>query len=232
MSAIKSHRPLIETPVLYSFRRCPYAMRARMLLYISKRKIELRDILLKDKPEHMLSKSPKATVPVLVLETGDVLEESLDIMMWAISLGDPLNLYPADAVRRGAIDALISENDGPFKTSLDRYKYHVRFPENSKGDYRAEGEKFLSKLEERLISQRYLMGDDITLADIAIFPFIRQFANSDREWFDTANYPALQKWLDSWVTSDDYLHIMKKRPIWQVGAAPCYFPALLAAEEI
>ncbi|MEH6475998.1 MAG: glutathione S-transferase [Sneathiella sp.] len=232
MSAIKSHPPLIETPVLYSFRRCPYAMRARMLLLASKLKIELRDILLKDKPEHMLRKSPKATVPVLVLETGDVLEESLDIMMWAISLGDPLNLYPADVALRDAIDALISENDGPFKTSLDRYKYHVRFPENAKEDYRVEGEKFLRKLEERLVRHPYLMGGDITLADIAIFPFIRQFANSDRDWFDTANYPALQKWLDSWVTSDDYLHIMKKRPIWQVDATPCYFPSLLADGKI
>ncbi|MBL4667357.1 MAG: glutathione S-transferase [Sneathiella sp.] len=219
-----------ETPVLYSFRRCPYAMRARMVLLASGQKIELRDVLLKDKPAHMIAMSPKATVPVLILETGQVLEESLDIMMWAILANDPLNLYPADSAAQNAINILIAENDGPFKTSLDRYKYHIRFPESSRDEYRAEGEKFLQKLETLLKSQTYLMGEDASLADMAIFPFIRQFANSDRDWFDKADYPALQKWLRYWVSSESYLHIMKKRPIWSDDVVPCYFPDLILVD--
>ena len=189
-------------------------------------KIELRDILLKDKPIPMIEASPKATVPVLVLKAGHVLEESLDIMLWAISSNDPLDLYPEDSVVQSEINALIAENDGPFKTSLDHYKYHVRFPEHSKEYYRSAGEQFLKKLEARLQKNTYLLGRKTTLADMAIFPFIRQFANSDREWFDTANYPALQQWLHNWTASRDYLHIMKKRPVWHPDAKPCYFPAL------
>lgn len=217
-----------ETPTLYSFRRCPYAMRARMVLLSSGLKIELRDILLKDKPLPMIEASPKATVPVLILEKERILEESLDIMLWAISVSDPLDLYPEDSVARTEIDALIAENDGPFKTTLDQYKYHVRFPEHSKEYYRSVGEQFLEKLEARLQQNAYLMGDNATLADVAIFPFIRQFANSDRDWFDAANYPALQQWLHTWTASEDYLHIMKKRPVWHPEAKPCYFPALTA----
>jgi len=215
-----------QPAVLYSFRRCPYAMRARMVVLTSKLKIELRDILLKDKPAQMVAASPKGTVPVLILEDGRVLEESLDIMLWAVSLNDPLSLYPDDDPTRFTIDELIAENDGPFKSALDQYKYHVRFPENSKENYRSEGEVFLAKLNERLREHPYLMGTQASLADIAIFPFIRQFANSDRDWFDASPYPNLHKWLNTWTTSEDYLNIMKKRPIWNEEAAPCYFPSL------
>ncbi len=202
-------------------------MRTRMVLAASGLCVELRDILLKDKPAEMLAASPKATVPVLVCSDGNVLEESRDIMEWALENSDPKNWYPNDVALGREIKALIDENDGPFKSALDRYKYHVRFPENSKDDYRKEGEEFLLSLDKRLSQNAYLMGDKPTLADIAIFPFVRQFANSDREWFDSAPYSALQKWLDNWTSSELFHHIMKKRTLWKPGSQGPLFPKLL-----
>lgn len=209
-------------PVLYSFRRCPYAMRARMAIANSGTEVELRDILLKDKPDDMIAHSPKATVPVLKDLDGTVLEESLDIMHWALQQSDPDNwLSP---MRINAIHELVEENDGPFKNTLDRYKYHVRFPEGHRDDYRKQGEKFLQKLEDRLSGSEYLMGDSLSFADIAIFPFIRQFANSDRSWFDAAPYPELQAWLETRINSPLFIQIMKKRNIWKPGSIGPVFP--------
>ncbi len=219
----KSQNPY---PVLYSFRRCPYAMRARMVILASGLQVELRDILLKDKPAEMVAASPKATVPVLVEPDGTVLEESLDILFWALSQSDPENWLPANDALQQDIRDLIDENDGPFKSALDHYKYHIRFPEKSREEYRSEGEAFLAKLETRLSRHAYLTGPEPTCADVAIFPFIRQFANSDRTWFDQAPYPALQAWLERWLSSDRFVTIMKKRPLWKVGeTGPC-FPEL------
>jgi len=212
--------------VIYSFRRCPYAMRARMAVHASGQNVELRDILLKDKPDEMIEASPKATVPVLVLGDGTVIDESLDVVHWALQENDPENWYPAYPAARQKMEALIAENDGPFKTALDRYKYHVRFPEADKEDYRAEGEKFLAKLDEKLRGAPYLFGDQPTYADICIFPFIRQFANSDRAWFDQAPYPNLQRWLEAWIKSDRFKAIMKKQPLWKDGGDPIFFPDL------
>jgi len=188
--------------------------------------LELRDILLKDKPIEMTTMSPKATVPVLILPNGDVLEESLDIMLWAVEQADPDNWLPQNPDTRHEIMDLIEENDGPFKWALDRYKYHVRFPEKTREEYRIHAEIFLSKLEERLLAHSFLISNNPSLADVAIFPFIRQFANSDRLWFEQAPYPALQKWLSNWTTSKSFLHIMKKRPIWETGLRGPFFPAL------
>lgn len=207
-------------------------MRARMMIHSSGQQVELRDIPLKDKPEDMLAASPKATVPVLVLTDGAVLEESRDIMAWAIQQNDPENLLPNIPSIRSDVAELLDENDGAFKSALDRYKYHVRFPEKSREEYRSEGERFLQKLDNRLTHHRYLAGSEATVADVGIFPFIRQFANSDRHWFDNAPYPKLQKWLEQWVKSDAFVHIMKKRPIWETGKPPCFFPSLLATREI
>ncbi len=218
-------------PVLYSFRRCPYAMRARMAITASGLNVELRDILLKDKPEEMISASPKATVPVLVTNDGQILEESLDILYWGLEQSDPECWLPEDGEQLREIKNLIAENDGPFKSALDRYKYHVRFPEKSREDYRQEGENFLAKLENRLAQGNFLMGEAPTVADIAIFPFIRQFANSDRNWFDTAPYPALQQWLEYWLRSEIFLHIMKKRPLWQSGLTGPIFPDLTLSDS-
>ncbi|MEP3247581.1 MAG: glutathione S-transferase [Sneathiella sp.] len=231
MSPIPAPNMRADIPVLYSFRRCPYAMRARMAIAVSGLTVELRDILLKDKPDEMVSASPKATVPVLVTGDGQILEESLDILHWGLQQSDPEGWLPEDEEQLRDIKNLIAENDGPFKSALDRYKYHVRFPERGREDYRQEGETFLAKLEARLAQGRFLMGETPTVADIAIFPFIRQFANSDSDWFYAAPYPALQKWLTSWLGSEIFLHIMKKRPIWQPGLTGPFFPDLTFSDS-
>ncbi len=186
--------------------------------------VELRDILLKDKPADMTAASPKATVPVLKTAEGQVLEESLDIMNWALAQRDPENWLPEDPSLRAKINSLIEQNDLPFKESLDRYKYHVRFPERSREEYRSECEQFLTFLESLLAEHKYLISTDITYADIAIFPFIRQFANSDRNWFDQAPYPRLQQWLEKLTTSERFLRIMRKNPIWKEGTSGIPFP--------
>ncbi|MBL4906199.1 MAG: glutathione S-transferase [Sneathiella sp.] len=230
MAPLDTRITLQKHAVLYSFRRCPYAMRARVTLHSSGQPVELRDILLKDKPAQMLDASPKATVPVLILEDGTVLDESRDIMYWAVSEFDPQNWYPENPKLRTEINRLIDENDGPFKSALDRYKYHVRFPENSRQEYRRDGEKFLMALDTRLLKHDFLVLNTATLADVAIFPFVRQFANSDRAWFDQSPYTALQKWLDNWTTSDTFKHLMKKRNIWKPDTHGPLFPDLIEDE--
>jgi len=201
-----------------------------MAIHSSTLAVELRDVLLKDKPVSMLEASPKGTVPVLVLDDGTVIDESLDILFWALEASDPDHLLEKTAFPRSELEALIAENDGPFKTALDRYKYHVRFPEQSREDYRAQGEEFLQKLETLLSKQKFLLGDQASAADFAIFPFVRQFANSDRDWFDSAPYPRLQRWLDYWVSSAAFKHIMKKRPLWSSGETGPVFPELELSE--
>ena len=197
-----------------------------MAVLSSEQEVELRDILLKDKPASMIEASPKATVPVLVLPDDTVIDESLDVVHWALRANDPNGWYPDKPEDRSAMEALIAENDGPFKSALDKYKYHVRFPEMEKEDYRQEGEKFLKKLDDMLETQDYLFGNQPTYADICIFPFVRQFANSDLAWFENAPYPHLQKWLSHWVESDLFKTIMKKQPIWQKDAPPLFFGTL------
>ncbi|GLQ05518.1 glutathione S-transferase [Sneathiella chinensis] len=224
MSASFSSPSPDTLPVLYSFRRCPYAMRARLALAYSGEAVELRDILLKDKPAEMIAASPKATVPVLVLQDGTVIEESIDIVWWALGRSDPMGWLPDDGELRSEAHALIQENDGPFKSALDKYKYFVRFPEKSQTDYRQSGEEFLAELERRLEKQAFLLGDRFSVADAAIFPFIRQFANSDRDWFKSAPYPKLQQWLEARTSSDGFSYIMKKRPIWQPDTPGILFP--------
>lgn len=185
-------------------------MRARMALKIAGMAVNIREISLKDKPADLLQVSPKGTVPVLVLPNGQVFEQSLDIMRWALAINDPAAWLAADA--SSTLD-LIAENDGSFKQALDKYKYAIRFPEQPAQDYRAQGEVFLRKLESRLEQTTFLAGDTLTLADIAIFPFIRQFAGVDAAWFATADYPKLKVWLRCLVESPLFLAIMEKQPI-------------------
>ncbi|HSH54313.1 MAG TPA: glutathione S-transferase [Methylotenera sp.] len=201
----------MTVPILYSYRRCPYAMRARMALKYAGIAVEIREISLKDKPQSMLNVSPKATVPVLVLADGTVLEESLDIMHWALQQNDKSNWLSADSERS---QALIAENDGSFKQALDKYKYAIRFPEQAAETYREQGEVFLRKLESLLSESKFLLADHISLADIAIFPFIRQFSSVDTAWFETARYPKLQIWLKGLVESELFLSIMEKQPTY------------------
>lgn len=207
-------------PVLYSFRRCPYAMRARMALMLNQVTVEIREIILKNKPQAMLIASPKGTVPVLIKPSGEVIDESIDIINFSIneSLSPVLNL-PNKAQL-----TLIQTNDTTFKSNLDKYKYSDRFPEFTQQEYRQQGEVFLQTLEDMLSNQLYLFGDTFTYADIAIFPFIRQFAHVDKSWFEQANYPHVQRWLNEFLVSSAFVTVMKKLPLWQEGDAVTYFP--------
>ena len=209
----------MSAPILYSFRRCPYAMRARMALMASGQSVRLREVVLRDKPLEMLEASPKGTVPVLILEDGTVIDESLDVMAWALSQNDPGGWLAADG------EALIAEADGPFKKALDRYKYPNRYEDEGvdKLEQRAKGREFLAKLDGILKDQTYLLGDAISKADIAIFPFVRQFANTDRPWFDAEPLPHLQRWLAAHLESELFQSIMKKYPQWRTGEADVEF---------
>lgn len=207
-------------PVLYSFRRCPYAMRARMALLYSSINLELREVLLKDKPPAMLAASPKGTVPVLQLPDSEVLDQSRDIMHWALAIDDPQQWLNEELL--DSINQLIDYNDNQFKSHLDQYKYWERFPAESQNFYRAQGEIFLKLLEEHLCRQRYLLANSISMADIALFPFIRQFAFVDKDWFDRSPYPKLQIWLQEFLESPLFLAAMKKLPPWQKGDSPVY----------
>ena len=212
-------------PVLYSFRRCPYAMRARMALACSQVAVELREVVLREMPAAMLACSPKATVPVLVFADDAVLEESRDIMDWALSGNDPENWMPAAGSEDYAVAKhLIDENDDSFKQQLDRYKYAERHPEHPVEYYREQGGSFLKQLDERLIRNTWLLGERISVADVAIFPFVRQFAHVDKLWFDRLPWSHLQQWLDTLLQSDLFASVMQKYPQWQEGDAPTRFP--------
>ncbi len=181
-------------------------MRARMALKMAEIEVEIREISLRDKPAHMLQVSPKGTVPVLVLQDETVIEESLEIMLFALqkhALGGNL-----DAASR----ALIVENDSSFKQALDRYKYPERYPEKFQTEYRAQGEVFLKKLENLLEQNHYLLKATLGLADVAIFPFVRQFAAVDAAWFEGAPYSRLRIWLNDWLDSELFKSVMTKHP--------------------
>jgi len=198
-------------PILYSYRRCPYAMRARMALRYSNITVDIHEVSLKHKPALMLSVSPKATVPVLVLNDGKVIEQSLDIMQWALSQQDVDDwLLNNQAGLFSKAQVLITENDTSFKQELDRYKYAVRFPEKPPQAYRIEGEIFLQKLEDLLSKYQHLLRDEVSIADIAIFPFIRQFRGVDEIWFEQAPYPKVREWLAQLVNSTLFTNIMQK----------------------
>ena len=188
--------------VLYSFRRCPYAMRARMALRYSGVPLSIVEVSLKAKPAEMLALSPKGTVPVLACADGRVIEQSLDIMHWALAQHDPDHWLHAGG------EALIEENDTTFKTHLDRYKYAIRYPENPMEHYRAQGAIFLQRLEDLLTETPYLCGPALSLADVALAPFVRQFAHVDRDWFTQAPYPQLQAWLEQFLASELFIAVM------------------------
>ena len=181
---------------------------------------QLREVLLNNKPRAMILISPKATVPVLQLETGDVIDQSLDIMVWALEKKDPdFWLTPEIGKLCNMLD-LISEADTDFKFNLDRYKYPSRFGGVDPEFYRNEGEAFLGTLENFLEKNSYLFGRRASLADYAIFPFVRQFANTDRLWFDQSRYNSLQRWLNVIMENEYFLSIMRKHPVWKSGDPP------------
>lgn len=203
-------------PILYSFRRCPFAIRARMTLAYAGVDLEIREVLLKDKPKSMLLASPKATVPVLVLADGTTIDESIEVMRWALKQNDADQWWRKEL--QGLSEKLINECDFDFKKHLDHYKYADRYPEHSQLFYRNQAEVFLKRLEERLCCQRFLADAQLSIADVAIFPFIRQFAMVDKPWFDGAPYPRLQTWLEWFLQSELFLNVMTKYPVWQEAA--------------
>ena len=198
-------------PILYSFRRCPYAIRARMAIAYASINVELREVSLAKKPNEMLSISSKGTVPVLQL-SDSVIDESLEVMSWALEQFDPDNWLALDSQQEQS--SLIDKNDSEFKDWLDQYKYWDRFPEQSQQHYRVNAEKFVSNLELRLQKNTYLFGDKLCMADIAIFPFIRQFAFVDKPWFDQSNYPSVRRWLNEILQSELFNQVMKKQAFW------------------
>jgi len=213
--------PVAALPILYTFRRCPYAMRARLAIAASGVSVEHREIALRNKPQAMLDISPKGTVPVLQLVDGRVIEQSLDIMLWALALNDPQQWLQGEKSLPDAAKALIDTNDGPFKFWLDRYKYADRYPEHTAAHYRQQAEEFLRCLERLLETQEYLSGARLSIADMAIFPFIRQFAAVDKTWFATSDYVRLQRWLDEQLISDLFLEVMVKRDCWVPRRLEC-----------
>ena len=200
------------TAILYSFRRCPYAMRARMALIIGGPPVELREIVLRDKPAAMIAASLKGTVPVMVLPGGSVIDESLDIMRWALARQDP------EGWLNGDDSELIARNDGPFKHHLDRYKYVSRYGSDPL-EHRGAALKILEGLETRLERAAYLAGEERTLADIAIFPFVRQFAAVEPEWFATQPVPMVRRWLGRLTGSPLFARAMLRVPPWREGDA-------------
>jgi len=202
--------------ILWSFRRCPYAMRGRMGLKVSGLDYEHREIILRDKPEEMLNASPKGTVPVFIQEDGRVIEESLDLLNWTLGQNDPLGWLDCDMDKA---NALIEANDTTFKHHLDRYKYASRYSDDAKrGDtdlsHRLEAEKHIQNLEDILENFPYLLGEKQSIADIAIFPFMRQFSNVEPDWWASAPYPKTRDWLKRHIESDLFKSIMTKYPLW------------------
>ena len=189
-------------------------MRARMAIAVSGVKVELREVVLRDKPPEMLEASPKGTVPVLVLPKGDVIDESLDIMRWALGQNDPEDwLKKID-------DALIAANDGPFKHALDRYKYPHRYDLADGLAQRDTALTHLANLNECLDVKLFLGGDQSGFTDIALFPFVRQFAATDPAWFAAQPLPALHRWLEEITGSALFASIMTRYPQWKAVDAP------------
>ncbi|MBT0957870.1 glutathione S-transferase [Alphaproteobacteria bacterium KMM 3653] len=201
------------TPILWTFRRCPYAIRARLAVAASGLTVEHREILLRDKPEAFRNASPTATVPCLETDNGSI-DESLDIMLWALRQSDPEHWLemPAEGMD------LIAATDGPFKTALDRTKYHTRHDTTADAE-RPAAMPHLQALNARLAATPYLFGDTPRLADMAILPFVRQFAHIDRAWFDAQDWPHLIRWLDAFLASPRFTQQMIKRPLWRAQAA-------------
>tara|TARA_Y100001936_G_C16079231_1_gene676455 strand:- start:2056 stop:2718 length:663 start_codon:yes stop_codon:yes gene_type:complete len=206
-----------EILVLYSFRRCPYAIRSRMSLYKAGCIIELREVNLKNKPEHMLKISPKGTVPILILPKGKVIDESLNIMQWALNKNDPDGWLNADKTE---IQFLIERNDNKFKQALDRYKYPNRYPEENCTGARENCTEILNDLNNRLKKHGNILKNTMSIADIALFPFIRQCALVDTEWFYNLPMKYLHNWLQEHLESTIFKSIMIKNKFWSQNDKP------------
>jgi glutathione S-transferase len=213
-----------ELPLLWSFRRCPYAMRARMAISSSGKPVRLREIVLRDKPAEFIAHSAKATVPVLVKGDEEIVDESLDIMLWALEGSDPDGLNaPLSGSRLGMLD-LVARCESEFKPDLDAYKYAIDGDESGRLAARGRALTFLEELDTRLQTGANLFGDRLALADVAIFPFVRQFAGVDPEWFAGVDLPALQTWLEKQISSQLFAGVMTKYPPWANTREEFLFP--------
>ena len=208
----------INKPILYSFRRCPYAMRARLALLEANQKVEIREILLKEKPVEFLQASPSSTVPCLLIDDR-IIDESLDIMTWALNKNDPGNFLDMPDLGYD----LINENDGPFKLALDKTKYHSRYPDENPKSNREKASSFIHKLEN-ILEGSFLFGEDPKLADIAVLPFIRQFALVDKIWFDQQPWQKVVVWLNLFLESKRFTDIQQKYVPWKSGTNSVFFP--------
>ena len=209
MNYVEQLSSVNSRPYLFSYRRCPYAMRARMALVESNIEFDIYEVSLRNKPQEMLLISPKGTVPVLKLGKL-VLEESLEIMQWAYENSKSKKLKSLEYKNNNLAKKLIFYNDGKFKESLDMYKYYERYPVKSRLEYRGDCCFFLDILEKRLVNMPFLVGNKRTFVDISIFPFVRQFVNADKEWFNNSEYTEIKKWLINLTESDLFKIIMQK----------------------
>ena len=206
----------MQAPILYSYRRCPYCIRAHMALKISGLEIELREVRLNDIPEAALKHSPQSTVPILVQADGTGMDESWDILKWAVHQNDPDNWLGTGSLFLSDAERLIEINDYSFKTDLDHYKYADRYPEHSQQYYRQACEEYIEDLEGMLTGRHYLLGDRISIADIGVFPFIRQYSLVDKIWFDQSRYTGVQQWLDNLVSLKLFQQVFQKHDPWAV----------------
>ena len=212
----------IKYPILYTFRRCPYAIRTRMVIKLSQITVEIREIELKNKPREFLELSPKGTVPVLLTDSGQVLEESLDIINWALDSNDPKNLLSECNLSKSQFKELLKKLDDDFKINLDKYKYPNRYQGVDRNFNRDANLNFLANLDNILKTSEYINCNHLTLIDYLIFPFIRQFRNVDENWFDCLNFNYLKKWLNNLMESEDFKSIMKKYTVWNSNQIPIY----------
>lgn len=212
----------MDTPVLYSFRRCPYCMRAHMALKNSGIKVELREVDLNNMPEEALSASEHETVPILVLPNGSVMDESWDILKWALQQNDPDNWLGEDNEFLLDAEILIETNDFSFKEDLDHYKYADRFPEHSQEHYRQACEVFIEELEEMLSENKFLLADQLTLADIGVFPYVRQFSLVNKDWFEQSSYTHVKTWLNNLIDSELFQDVFQKHALWKTGDDAIY----------
>lgn len=207
-------------PVLYSLRNCPFAMRARLAIYKAQIPVELREVNLKNKPAEMLLASSKGTVPTLVISPQTVLDESLDVMLWALDENDPSSLFNKN---HSEILDLIKDFDTKFKPSLEQYKCAKRYHEPNLVNYRASCEIFIKALEQRLLENDYLTGSNESIADIAILPYIRQFSKVEKPWFKQSNYIQVRCWLNRYIQSPMFTKVMAKFPLWTNSSSASVF---------
>ena len=213
-----------DLPILYSLRRCPYAMRGRMGIALSKQQVLLREIITKDKPSELLASSAKGTVPVLVLPDGQIIEQSLDVMNWALQQNDPQDLLRSNnPTLNQQVHQLIKVNDDEFIGHLEKYRASVRYRNIDKEQRRQDCEGFISKLEALLTDQAYFFGETPSLADFAVMPFVSQFVRVEKKWFVQSEYQNVGRWLRTHLDSKLYTQVMKQYPLWNETKQDCLF---------